>query len=125
MDVHHLSPYACGIMGTCHVSYFIFHFGYFSHMDRTCYVISSLSDYLWCVISYAHELSYLRVTDICSYVFHFHTSSASMRCHYYVTISHLCMIFQSLGTHNIDNYFIYTKHHQHIILSNVKKLEFS
>jgi hypothetical protein len=35
------------------------------------------------------------------------------------------MIFQPHGTLNIDNYFIYTKHHQHILLSNVKKLEYT
>jgi hypothetical protein len=124
MNLHHLSSYAYGIKGTCHMSYYIFHLCYFSPMDRLCFVISSLLDFLWCDFSYDQELSLLRISDTCKFIVLHHISSVSMRCNFqYMTICGV--ITQHSGTSIIDNYFIYTMYHQLYTVSNVKKLEYS
>jgi hypothetical protein len=124
MDLHLLSSYAYGIKGTCHVSYYIFHLYYFSPMDRLCFVISSLLDYLWCDISYDQELSILRISVMCNFIDLHHIPPMSMRCIFQYMI--ICgVITQHAGTNIIDNYFIYTICHQLYTVSNVKKLEYT
>jgi hypothetical protein len=124
MDLHHLSSYAYGIKGTCHVSYIIFHLYYFSPMDRLCFVISSLLNLLWCDFCYDQELSLLRLSVICNFIDLHHIPHVPMKCFFqYMNI--YGVISQHAGIFIIDNYFIYTIYLKLYTVSNVKKLEYS
>jgi hypothetical protein len=123
MDLHHLSSYAYGIKGTCHVSYTIFHLYYFSPMDRLCFVISSLLNLLWCDFSYDQELSLMRLSVICNFIGLHHIPPVPMRC-FFQYMNNYSVISQYAGTFIIDKYFIYTIYHQIHSVSNVKKLEY-